>query len=174
MLAYDPVARAGQLWEQHWPNEDSVTYEAMRAVTSIMRAQQVLLADLDQALRPFGLTFSRYEALVLLSFARDGALSLSRIGQRLQVHATSVTNVIDRLEGAGLVERRPNPHDGRGVLATITEHGRSVAEQATRVLNQRRFGLAALPEQDLQALFRVLRRLRIDAGDFADDNAGPR
>lgn len=141
-------------------------YDAMRAVTSVMRAQQVLLADLDAALRPFGLTFSRYEALVLLTFARDGALSLSTIGERLQVHATSVTNVIDRLEGARLVVRRPNPHDGRGVLATITDDGRSVAQKATAVLNERAFGLHSLDRTDLQTLFGVLRKLRVDAGDF--------
>lgn len=168
-LPFDPVARAGRNWERHWPDEPALTIDAMRAVTSIMRAQQVLLADLDQALRPFGLTFSRYEALVLLSFARDGALSLSRVGERLQVHATSVTNVIDRLEAAGLVSRRPNPDDGRGVLATITEPGRQVAERATRVLNARRFGVESLPAEDLRSLFAILRRLRVEAGDFADE-----
>lgn len=166
-LAFDPVARAGELWEQHWPDETPEVYDAMRAVTSIMRAQQVLLAELDAALRPFGLTFSRYEALVLLTFAREGALSLSRIGERLQVHATSVTNVVDRLEAAGLVQRRPNPLDGRGVLATITPEGRDVAQRATAVLNERVFGLAALDRDDLRTLFGVLRKLRVDAGDFA-------
>ena len=167
-LPFDPVARAGELWERHWPGERPEVYDAMRAVTSVMRAQQVLLADLDAALRPFGLTFSRYEALVLLTFARDGALSLSRIGERLQVHATSVTNVVDRLEGAGLVVRRPNPLDGRGVLATITEEGRAVAEQATTVLNERAFGLHALDGDDLRTLFALLRKLRVDAGDFSE------
>lgn len=167
-LPFDPVARAGELWERHWPGERPEVYDAMRAVTSVMRAQQVLIADLDAALRPFGLTFSRYEALVLLTFSRDGALSLSRVGERLQVHATSVTNVIDRLEAAGLVERRPNPHDGRGVLATITEEGRAVAEKATAVLNEKAFGLSSLSREDLQVLFGVLRKLRVDAGDFTD------
>ena len=40
-------------------------------------------------LRPYGITFSRYEALVLLTFSRRGSLPLSKIGERLQVHATS-------------------------------------------------------------------------------------
>lgn len=165
-LPFDPVARAGELWERHWPGERPEVYDSMRAVTSIMRAQQVLLADLDAALRPFGLTFSRYEALVLLTFSRDGALSLSRIGERLQVHATSVTNVVDRLEAAGLVVRRPNPLDGRGVLATLTDEGRAVAEKATAVLNERVFGLQALDAGELRTLFALLRKLRVDAGDF--------
>jgi DNA-binding MarR family transcriptional regulator len=140
----------------------------MRAVTSIMRAHQILLADLDARLRPYGITFSRYEALVLLMHAREGALPLSKIGERLQVHATSVTNVIDRLEGAGLVRRTPNPRDGRGTLAVLTPEGRAVAEKATADLNEARFGLGALDGKDLREIFAILRRLRLDASDFAD------
>jgi DNA-binding MarR family transcriptional regulator len=93
-------------------------------------------------------------------------LPLSKIGERLQVHATSVTNVIDRLEGAGLVRREPNPFDGRGTLAVLTDEGRAVAKQATAELNAARFGLAALEASELTHVFDILRRLRHDAGDF--------
>ena len=168
LLPFDPIERAGVLWEKHSPGESAEVYAAMRAVTSIMRAQQVLIGELDGLLKPHGVTFSRYEALVLLSFARDGALPLSKVGERLQVHATSVTNVIDRLEGAGLVRREPNPRDGRGILAVITEDGRRVAREATAALNEAHFGLGALGVDDLDALFTILRGLRVDAGDFAD------
>ena len=167
-LAFDPIERAGGLWEKHWPDEPADVYAAMRAVTSIMRAQQILIAELDGLLRRHGITFSRYEALVLLTFSQHGSLPLSKIGERLQVHATSVTNVIDRLEAAGLVRREPNPRDGRGTLAVITDEGRRVAGQATAVLNESRFGLGALDEADLRRLFSVLRRLRVEAGDFAE------
>ncbi len=128
-LAFDPIARAGELWEQNWPDETPDVYDAMRAVTSVMRAHQILIAELDARLRPYGITFSRYEALVLLMHSRDDALPLSKIGERLQVHATSVTNVIDRLEAAGLVRRTPNPRDGRGTLAVLTAEGRAVADE---------------------------------------------
>jgi len=167
-LPFDPIERAGQSWAKHYPEAGEQTYDAMRAVTSIMRAQQILLAGLDAALRPFNLTFSRYEALVLLTFSSSGALPLSKIGERLQVHATSVTNVIDRLEATGLVRREPNPRDGRGTLAVITEQGRQVVDQATRELHRTGFGLQALPREELQRLFTILRRLRTDAGDFVD------
>lgn len=168
-LDFDPIERAGELWQRTWPDEDPAVYASMRAVTSIMRAHQILLAQLDAMLRPFGITFSRYEALVLLVHSRDGALPLSKIGERLQVHATSVTNVIDRLEGAGLVRREPNPRDGRGTLAVITDDGREVAAKATAELNNARFGLSALDRDQLGELFTVLRALRVDAGDFRDD-----
>lgn len=166
-LAFDPIDRAGDLWAEHWPGESDDVYAAMRAVTSIMRAQQILLAELDTLLKPFGLTFSRYEALVLLSFSREGALPLSKIGERLQVHATSVTNVVDRLEAAGMVHREPNPRDGRGTLAVLTTAGRRAAQDATAELNARRFGLAALDSPALGQVFAILRLLRIDADDFS-------
>lgn len=168
-LAFDPIERAGQLWEKHWPDEPDDVYAAMRAVTSIMRAHQILIAELDAMLRPYGITFSRYEALVLLMYSRNGSLPLSKIGERLQVHATSVTNVIDRLEGAGLVRREPNPRDGRGTLAVLTEQGRAVATEATADLNAARFGMAALDGDQLREVFDVLRQLRHMAGDYADD-----
>lgn len=167
-LPFDPVDRAGDLWEERWPDEPDEVYAAMRAVTSVMRAHQILIARLDAMLRPFGITFSRYEALVLLTHSRAGALPLSKIGERLQVHATSVTNVIDRLAGAGLVRREPNPRDGRGVLAVITPEGRETARAATELLNGARFAMDGLDRPDLDVLFRVLRSLRLHAGDFAD------
>lgn len=167
-LPFDPIERAGELWAEHWPDQPVDVYASMRAVTSIMRAQQILIAQLDALLRPFGVTFSRYEALVLLAFSRDGALPLSKIGERLQVHATSVTNVIDRLERAGLVRREPNPRDGRGTLAVITDAGREVAAKATAELNAARFGMSALPRSELEELFEILRRLRASASDFQE------
>lgn len=167
-LDFDPIERAGELWQQHWPDEPAEVYASMRAVTSIMRAHQILIAELDAMLRPLGITFSRYEALVLLVHSQDGALPLSKIGERLQVHATSVTNVIDRLEAAGLVRREPNPRDGRGILAVITDEGRKVADKATVEFNTARFGMSALELADLRRLFEVLRALRVDAGDFTE------
>jgi DNA-binding MarR family transcriptional regulator len=170
-LNFDPIDRAGRLWEQHWPDEDPAVYASMRAVTSIMRAHQILIAELDAILRPYGITFSRYEALVLLSYSRDGSLPLSKIGERLQVHATSVTNVIDRLEAAGLVRREPNPRDGRGTLATITDAGREVVAKATGEFNAARFAMSAIELADLTSLFSILRELRLDAEDFSADGA---
>jgi DNA-binding MarR family transcriptional regulator len=167
-LDFDPIDRAGDLWQQHWPDETPDVYASMRAVTSIMRAHQILIAELDALLRPFGITFSRYEALVLLVHSHDGALPLSKIGERLQVHATSVTNVIDRLESAGLVRREPNPRDGRGTLAVITEEGRKVADKATVEVNNARFAMSALSADQLASLFEILRSLRLDAGDFVE------
>ena len=126
-LPFDPIERAGQTWEQRFGPAS-----AMRAATSVFRVQQILLARFDEVLKPHGLTFARYEVLVLLTFSRTGELPLKVIGSRLMVHPTSVTNAIDRLVAAGYVDRRPNPNDGRGVLAAITDDGRRVVERGHR------------------------------------------
>jgi DNA-binding MarR family transcriptional regulator len=164
-LPFDPIERAGETWEQRFGPAS-----AMRAATSVFRVQQILLARFDEVLRPHRLTFARYEVLVLLTFSRTGELPLKVIGSRLMVHPTSVTNAIDRLVSAGYVDRRPNPADGRGVLARITDHGRVVVEQATAALTELDFGMADLPEAERETLFEVLRRIRLGAGDVEDVN----
>ena len=138
----------------------------MAAVTSIMRAQQILLGGLDALLKPYDLTFARYEALVLLTFSRRGALPLRVIGERLMVHPTSVTNIISRLERQHLVVRHPNPADGRGRLAEITPEGRAVVERATRDLTAAEFGLGGYEPGQLKEIFDLLRGLRLTNGDF--------
>lgn len=162
-LPFDPVQRAFELWERRWGASTS-----MLAVTSLMRAHQLVLAEVDAIVRPYDLTFARYEALVLLTFSRRGSLPLSKIGERLQVHPTSVTNIVDRLARSGLVERKPNPEDGRGVLAEITPEGRDVVEKATADLMAAEFGLGALDTEQHRTLFDVLRDLRHAAGDFTE------
>ena len=161
-LPFDPIERAGQTWEERFGPAS-----AMRAATSVFRVQQILLARFDEVLRPHRLTFARYEVLVLLTFSRTGELPLKVIGSRLMVHPTSVTNAIDRLVAAGYVTRRPNPNDGRGVLAAIADDGRRVVERATAELTGLDFGLGDLSDDDMARLFDVLKRVRLGAGDVA-------
>jgi DNA-binding MarR family transcriptional regulator len=165
-LRFDPIAEAARQWRQHWGTR---TAPPMAAVTSIMRAQQLLLARLNEALEPHGLTFPRYEALMLLFYSRHGSLPLGKMGARLQVHQTSVTPLIDALQRAELVERIPHPTDRRTTLAAITEQGRTVAARATRDLNRIRFGTTPLQRAELDAVTAVLARFRGEAGDFQLD-----
>ncbi|WP_116952355.1 MarR family winged helix-turn-helix transcriptional regulator [Jiangella endophytica] len=162
-LDFDPIERAASIWRERFGPS-----EAMAAATSIMRVQQLLIGEFDRICRPYGLTFARYEALVLLSFSRTGALPMAKIGERLMVHPTSVTNTIQRLEGAGFVTREPNPRDGRGTLARITQSGRDAVGRVTTELMEAEFGLRALGGDDRKQVFDVLRGLRVAAGDFSD------
>ena len=162
-LPFDPIAEARRHWEERWGPDPG---PAMAAVTSIMRAQQLLLARLNDALRPLGLTFPRYEALMLLLFSRNGSLPLGKIGDRLQVHATSVTSIIDGLEADGFVQRVPHANDRRTTLAEITRAGRSAALNATSELNRAGFFTEPLMPAELDDLTTTIEKLRHAAGDF--------
>ena len=138
----------------------------MAAVTSIMRAQQLLLARVEDILKPYALTFAAYEALRLLAFSRSGSLPMGKIGVRLMVHPAAVTNAIARLEQRGLVQRQMSPEDRRVVLATITAAGRSLAEEATDALNQASFGLPGLSEEQAAEVAAALHVIRAATGDI--------
>jgi DNA-binding MarR family transcriptional regulator len=160
-LPFDPIDEARRHWESRWGRGD-----AMAAATAVMRVQQIVLGAVDEALRPFDLTFARYEALVLLAFSRQGSLPMGKMGDRLMLHPTSVTNIIDRLEKQGLVDRIAHPTDRRTTLAEITGEGRRVVAKATDAVSATGFGLDGLTPEELDQITALLRKTRIAAGDF--------
>jgi len=159
----DPIATARANWVRAGWGEVA---DGMVAVTSVMRAHQILLARVENALRPYDLSFSRFELLRLLAFSRTGALPITKASDRLQVHVTSVTHAIRRLEADGLVARTPHPTDGRTTLVAITELGRSTVEDATVTLNRQVFADVGIPPQQATALVAAIETLRHHAGDF--------
>lgn len=164
-LSRDPIAEARRNWEDHgWTDVAA----PMAAITAVMRTQQILLARIEATLKPFGLTFARYELLALLSFARKGSLPMKKASALLQVHPTSVTNAVDRLERAGLVARSPHPTDGRTTLIGLTAQGRSVARKSTAALNSDVFSDPGFTPEDIDLLIRILGDFRRNAGDFSD------
>lgn len=161
-LEFDPIDRAGDIWSRHIGDATS-----MRLATSIMRVQQLISAELDAVLKPLGITFARYEVLVLLSFSSAGRLSLSKIGERLMVHPTSVTNAMDRLESQGLVRRVADQQDRRRTFAELTPAGEKVLTDATAAVTAIDFAVSGLSAEQQDQTYQLLRRLRSSAGDFA-------
>ncbi|WP_455836711.1 MarR family winged helix-turn-helix transcriptional regulator [Pseudarthrobacter siccitolerans] len=164
-LSRDPIADARRNWEERgWADVAA----PMAAITAIMRTQQILLARIEMVLKPFGLTFARYELLALLSFARNGSLPMKKASTLLQVHPTSITNAVDRLQDAGLVRRSPHPTDGRTTLVELTPDGRTLAKRSTAALNSEVFGASGFGPEDVDQLIRILGDFRRNAGDFTD------
>jgi DNA-binding MarR family transcriptional regulator len=164
-LPFDPIAEARRQWHERWGEQHA---RPMAAVTSLMRAQQILLARLGELLRPLGLTFPRYETLMVLVFSRTGSLPVGKMGERLQVHRTSMTHMADRLEQAGLATRVSHADDRRSTLISITPAGRELAARATQILNEAGFAMDPLGDEQLEALTEVLGAIRRDEGDFVD------
>ena len=162
-LSFDPIEEARRQWLKHgWAR----AADGMAVITSVFRAQQIYLARIDLVLRPLDLTFARFEVLTLLSFTRGGSLPMSKIGRRLQVHPTSVTSIVDRLETQGLVQRLAHDTDRRTTLVKILPAGRRVLKKATSSLNDEVFAKPGISSSESVDLFEVVRGLRAAERDF--------
>jgi DNA-binding MarR family transcriptional regulator len=160
----DPIREAHRQWVAHgW----SSAADGMAMVTSVVRVQQLFQQRIDVVLRPLDLTFARYEVLRLLAFSRAGAMSMTRLGSLLQVHPTSVTSAVDRLERQGFVRRQRQSDDRRVVLASITDLGTETLDAATTGLNTV-FESPGLPPERVASLTELLAALRTAGGDQVD------
>lgn len=158
----DPIREAHSQWVRHGWGEAA---DGMAMVTSVVRVQQLLMERIDAVLRPLDLTFARYEILRLLSFSHAGAMPMTRLGSLLQVHPTSVTSAVDRLERQGYVDRVRDEGDKRVVRASITDAGRAVVDKATAGLNDHVFEQPGLGATQVAELTELLGALRESAGD---------
>lgn len=158
----DPIHEARAQWVRHgW--QDAA--DGMAMVTSLSRVQQLFQERIDTTLKPFGLTFARFEVIRLISFARSGSMTMSRLGSLLQVHATSVTSAVDRLEHQGYVVRTRSDTDRRVIHASLTPDGARVVEEATAALNEDVFARQWLEPTATTSLVDVLTTLRAALGD---------
>jgi DNA-binding MarR family transcriptional regulator len=157
---HDEVDELVVAWRRERPDLDVAPLEVLSRVTRLAR-------HLDLARRAafdaHGL--EPWEFDVLAALRRAGApysLSPGRLLQVTLVTSGTMTNRIDRLEAKGLVQRVPDPHDGRGVQVTLTEIGRRRVDDAlTDLLGHERDILAALPAADRDLLADLLRRLTV-------------
>ncbi len=102
---------------------------------AIVRASKTLQAALDaETEAQLGLSLPEVDVLLNLSWADEGKLRMSEIGESLLVNRTAVTRLVDGLERHGLVERCPCEEDRRGVSAVLTDAGRGVLTEAAPLL----------------------------------------
>ena len=152
----DPILEAYHLWNSSgW--EDCAA--GCTAVTSLMRVHQMMTRRADQVLAPLDLTFARYELLVRLYF-HEGSLPLSRLGKELQIHQTSITSLVDRLEKQDLIKRTPHPTDRRSTIAQMTPAGRVLTGKAINLLNSEFFRDLGLSDREAHLLIGLLMKMR--------------
>ena len=159
----DPIERARSQWIDH--GLEGADY--VIAMTSLVRAHQIVEGRVERLLKPLGLNMMRYNALSTLRFSPEGR-PMGRVAWGLMIHPATVTAVIDHLEKAGLVERRPHPDDRRAILVVITKRGVEVADEATRVLTEGQFGVDGVSPSDARAITKALTPIRESAGDIHD------
>lgn len=154
----DPILEAYHLWNSSgW--EDCAA--GCAAVTSLMRVHHMMTRRADQILAPIDLTFARYELLVRLYFHfREDGPPLTELGRHLQIHQTSITSLVDKLEKQGLIRRVPHPTDRRSTTAQITPAGRALTGKAITLLNSELFRDLGLTGREADLFLGLMMKMR--------------
>lgn len=113
----------------------------------------------DRSLRPFGSTRSQWWVLAFLS--RDDGMAQSKLAEELDMGKVGLGGLIDRLEAAGLVERRPAPDDRRVKRVFLTREGRHLVAR-NRQLNMKMNAaiLRGISHEDREATIRALETMK--------------
>ncbi|MEX2981702.1 MarR family winged helix-turn-helix transcriptional regulator [Streptomyces sp. C36] len=135
------------------PHTDALTLEVVELVGTVVARYH---EEYEEAAAKHSLTGAQARVLALLS--RE-PMPMRRIAQKLKCEPSNVTGIVDRLEGRGLVERRPDPDDRRVKLAAATEDGRETAGRLRASLNFAREPLAGLSTEERTTLRDLLRRM---------------
>jgi DNA-binding MarR family transcriptional regulator len=128
----------------------------------VAREVWLLMSDLvldnrrqREVTQTLGITFGRTRAIRRL--ARQ-PMSMREFAAAMGIEAPNATVMVDDLESAGLVERRPHPTDRRAKLVEATPAGKALAAKADAILSTPPEGLAALGDEELETLRALLRR----------------
>jgi DNA-binding MarR family transcriptional regulator len=159
-VASDPAGRNGST-SASAASLDPHAGTPLALFTTLARTALFLDALQDECLAPFGISFGDYAVLRLLDDPPDGvSLSPTRLADMVVRTTGGMTKSLDRLERQGLVRRRPDPADGRGVLVGLTPKGRRVAQDASAayVVGRQRV-LEHLDEGEAEEIDLALRRL---------------
>lgn len=145
------------------PAPDDMTtksYESLwdRPGFLVRRLHQIHVAMFHEECVEYGVTPVQFSLLSVLD--RKSPLDQVSLAAEVGIDRTNVADVVSRMEGRGLVERRANPEDRRTRLVSITEEGRSFRRQVQGRMEaaQERF-LAPLPPEERTVFMALLRRL---------------
>jgi DNA-binding MarR family transcriptional regulator len=154
----DEVDRLVAAWHAARPELDP---SPMEVLSRVSRLSKHLDRARQRVLETQGLDLWEFDVLVALRRAGPPhELSPGALMHATMVTSGTMTNRIDRLAGRGLVSRRPDPQDGRGVRVRLTARGRARVDAAmTGLLERERELLARLDADQRATLAGLLRRL---------------
>lgn len=161
MSASDEVDRIVEAWTRERPDLD---FSPLQVLSRVGRLARHLDRERRAAFDASGLEPSEFD--VLSALRRAGApyqLRPAALLQQTLVSSGTMTNRIDRLARRGLVERRTDPSDGRGILVVMTPLGRERVDDAIRLLLEAEaILLESLPSAEQERLADLLRTLSLD------------
>lgn len=147
------------------------TKERLAAWGMFLQAHSVVVDALGRELeRQVRLPLTWYEVLLSLGMSDGGRLRMLDLSRSLLLSKSGVTRLIDRMEAAGLVARRPSPDDRRVIWAAITPRGRHAFDSAAPIHLRgiERHFTAVLSDQEVRGLMAALRKVLMANGHPAE------
>jgi len=134
------------------------------ALYSLLHTAYAAQAEIEAKLDGAGLSFAKLLALKAISDAGE-SLPLGQLAGQLSCVKSNVTQLVDRLEADGLVERKPDPRDRRTRLAVLTPAGRKACKEGIRLQQEAERGLLAkLSKNEAHQLGALLEKLGPNPG----------
>lgn len=140
-----PVDRYPQLWNVQFGGGD-----VYAAAVAVMRADRMVRRHISDVLGKHNMTMQQWTIMSILLFEPGKAMQIGQLASLLQVHSTTVTNAIDKLEPLGWMEREPV--DKRTILAKLTKAGEKQLRVVHKQLVKNRFGLEHLSDAEVKAI----------------------
>ena len=160
----DAVDQMLDQWSQERPDLDTTS---LGVVVRVMTLYRSFLRQATRALEPLALELWEYD--VLSALRRQGkpySLPATGLARETGLSSGAMTNRIDRLETRGLVRRRPDQDDRRGVNVSLTANGRRLIDDAIQHrLDSAKVSLRALSSGQQRELARLLRIVVLAAQD---------
>ena len=125
----------------------------------LAKANQAAARYWGQKIAPLNVT--AVQGMVLNFLSEEDQVTSSNLGERTQLDSATLTGILDRLEGAGLIERKSNPNDRRAILVCLTEKGSSITTEIRKAMEEgNEEFLEVLSEQEKMMLRELLKRVR--------------
>lgn len=155
---------------------EEIDPEVEGVVDRIAAINKYVAKVFEGTLSALGLTHGEYKVLMRLAVAPEpGRLTAGDLSRALMLSTGGMTNRLDRLEGAKLIRRLPDPHDRRGVLVELTDEGSELIDRAvSEEARKERSLFEELTARELTELNRLLRKSLISLEDrFAAPERAP-
>jgi DNA-binding MarR family transcriptional regulator len=149
-------------WQASRPDLD---FSPLELSNRVLRAAHLIQTRLDDVAAAYGLSH-RGDLETLIELDLVGPLSPSELADTLLLTSGGMTVRLNRLQSAGLIERQPNPRDGRGVLVHLTQSGSDLVSDAlTTVLSAQAAMVGTLKRSERERLVGLLRTFLSELGD---------
>jgi DNA-binding MarR family transcriptional regulator len=148
-------------WLEELPEPDAFNQEEFQAWRGLIRLREAVMREIDRRLRQdHGLSLADYGVLITLVTAPGLRLRMSSLGAQRMLTPSGITRVVIRLEERGLVQREPDPADGRAAFAVLSKPGLEALRRAQVIHHAtvRELYVGRLTQRELDRLARLFEK----------------